>query len=289
MPTKKYTGGCICSCCRENKTQSYFYNGLTVQSGKAVGICKECCKTKLDKYTAIIGLDGAMWSLLGELGVPFIKDKWKSAQQSAKISIGQGNLNVDVIGIYMRLLKESGNIYQGFWDSDTNIEELLEKTVNQTKDDRLDLVLMNKKWGKYDDVKAYTFLEETFNEYTKNLLNMDANLENRYKDLCVAEYAKRKAQESGDIQEISKAQDNLTKQLKLLKLDDFKPESVDEREKFIDRLAWMIEETEPAEEEDLEKYRDIAGFEEAFSQIMRSMRNLLVGNREYPDIPKEEM
>ena len=51
----------------------------------------------------------------------------------------------------------------------------------------------------------------------------------------------------------------------------------------------MIEETEPAEEEDKEKYRDIAGFEHSFKEIMRSMKNLLTGSRDFPDIPSEEM
>ena len=117
---------------------------------------------------------------------------------------------------------------------------------------------------------------------------MDTNLRNRYRDLCKAEYAKRKAEENGDVNEISKAQDNIIKLLKLLKLDDFKETSVDPREKFIDRLAWMIENEEPAEEEDKEKYRDIAGFESAFKEIMRSMKNLIAGTKEYPNVPKGE-
>lgn len=50
----------------------------------------------------------------------------------------------------------------------------------------------------------------------------------------------------------------------------------------------MIEEDEPAELEDREKYRDIAGFEKSFSEIMRSMKNLIAGTREYPDIPRDE-
>ena len=71
--------------------------------------------------------------------------------------------------------------------------------------------------------------------------------------MCKAEYAKRKAEDNGDINEISKAQDNIIKLLKLLKLDDFKETSVDPREKFIDRLIWAIENEEPSEEEDRKK------------------------------------
>ena len=77
--------------------------------------------------------------------------------------------------------------------------------------------------------------------------------------------------------------------VKALKLDEVQKE--DERsdtDRFIDRLIWQIEETEPAEDEDEAKYRDIAGFEKAFKNIMRSMQNLIAGTREYPDVPKEE-
>ena len=75
----------------------------------------------------------------------------------------------------------------------------------------------------------------------------------------------------------------------MLNLSDFKKNESDERKQFIDRIAWMIEETEPAEEEDESKYRDIAGYEKIYDSFMRSMRNILTGDRNYPDIPKEEM
>ena len=106
--------------------------------------------------------------------------------------------------------------------------------------------------------------------------------------MCRAEWHKRKADESGNIGEITKAQDSLNKQLALLGLNHFKKVETDERKLFIDRIAWMIEETEPAEEEDESKYRDVAGFERIFNSFMRSMRNILVGSRDYPNIPKEE-
>lgn len=281
-----------CPSCRTVKREGNFYVGLGIQNNGRLPICKECCHNKLIKYSAILGNEGGAWALFGELGIPFIRDAWKSAQIGAKSSATQGGTNTDELSVYLKRLKDKGVGYQGFWDSDTTLEELTSSNGQKKKakavDSVDDLNAMQNKWGVYDSQDAYDFLENTFNDYTSDLYDMDANLTNRYKDLCIAEYAKRKAQEGGDIAEISKAQDNVTKQLKLLKLDDFQPETTDEREKFIDRLAWMIEETEPAEEEDINKYRDIAGFESAFNEIMRSMRNLITGSKEYPDIPKEE-
>lgn len=280
----------LCAYCRKTKSKGQFYPSIGIQFQERVPICMDCCKSKLDKYSAILGEDAGAWVLFGELGIPYIADKWRVSKISAKTNITKNRGVPDPIKLYIKSIKDGEIIYQGFWDSDVMYNDIFsQKTkVSMIKNDVSDLPAMQKKWGKYDDPEDYEFLEETLMDYTEDLTSIDANLLNRYKDLCVAELAKRKAQERGDIGEISKAQDNVAKQLKLLKLDDFKQESTDEREKFIDRLCWMIEETEPAEEEDRKKYRDIAGFEEAFSQIMRSMRNLLVGNREYPDIPKEE-
>ena len=42
------------------------------------------------------------------------------------------------------------------------------------------------------------------------------------------------------------------------------------------------------EEEDEQKYRDIAGYEVAFANIMRSMKNLNSKIKDYPPVPEEE-
>lgn len=77
--------------------------------------------------------------------------------------------------------------------------------------------------------------------------------------------------------------------MKLLKISDFQRDEKSEDEKFIDKIVWMIEETEPAEEEDEEKYRDVAGYEEMYNEMMRCMRNLLTGTKDFPDIDPENL
>ena len=129
----------------------------------------------------------------------------------------------------------------------------------------------------------------TFNEYTQELLEMDANLIRRYRDLAKAELRKRKTDESGDIQEIAKAQDSLNKQLALLKLNNFKDNKQSDTEKFIERMAWNIENTKPAECEDTQKYKDFSNFGINWEDIMRTVKNLVSGSREYPDIPRDEL
>lgn len=284
---------CICSNCRQVKTEGNFYIGVAgINTGKRLPICKDCCKTKLDRYTTVIGIDAAMWNLLAELNIPFIKNEWSTALTASKISATKTKKEVDPIGAYLKKLSETGSVYQGFWESDTMVTQLLKgrSQSQQQKDNTSDIELMRKKWGKYDDSNdAYIFLEETFNDYTEDIYDMDANLVNRYKDLCIAEYAKRKAQESGDTSEIAKAQDMIAKQLKLLKLDDFQQNKRSDEEKFVERMAWNIENTRPAECEDLEKYKDFSGIGKTWNDIMRCVQNLIAGTREYPDIPKEMM
>ena len=154
-----------------------------------------------------------------------------------------------------------------------------------------DIELMKEVWGKYPDdeyIDAYEFLEKTFQAYTQDFQEMDANLINRYRDLCKAEYRKRKADENGDVSEIKQAQANLTDLLKLLKLNDFQSNQKSEMEKMLERRIWMIENTRPAECEDLNIYRDFSGFEKTWNDILRCVRNLVAGTREYPDVPKDE-
>lgn len=278
----------FCPCCRELKSAAReFTDGYGVQIGKNLNFCKECNNKKLEKYKTYLTPQGAFWVLCSENGIPYIQQVYDIAINLFEKS---ESANKNLLDVYVKKLKQLDKVYNGFWDSDKSLDELEHKNKNnQEISPTSDSIIMEKRWGRFDRPdEAYPFLEELFKDYTENILEMDTNLRNRYRDLCKAEYAKRKAEENGDMNEISKAQDNIFKLLKLLKLDDFKETSVDPREKFIDRLAWMIENEEPAEEEDREKYRDIAGFEKAFKEIMRSMRNLIGGTKEFPNIPKEE-
>ena len=53
-------------------------------------------------------------------------------------------------------------------------------------------------------------------------------------------------------------------------------------------MAWTIENTKPAECRDLDKYKDFSNFNIKWNEIMRCVKNLVAGTREYPNIPKDE-
>ena len=281
----------VCGCCETSKNLTQYYKSPI--DGSFLPLCKNCCRKKMREYEQIVGNQtAALWLVLSELGIPFIYKIWESIEPAVVVA----SVNTDIVMLYLKALIESGLIVHGFWDSDTMLDQLIESSVNrEEKSEDLDLEEQQKIWGRFLtekgelDIEAYNYLNQTFDDYTQDLPEMDTNLERRYRDVAKAELRKRRADESGDIQEITKAQDSLKKILDMLKLSDFQKQETDERKKFIDRMSWIIEETEPSEEEDLNKYRDIAGFEQSFNEIMRSMQNMIAHTREYPDVPKEEM
>lgn len=276
-----------CSNCQSSKAFSNFHNHVVVGK-KYLPLCKACCAKKLKDYITITKSDAAgLWCLLAELGIPFLREVWEPTQKIVFESTSAGR-KPDLFLTYLRTIKELGIVVEGFWQSDMMLDDFIEIGENKKEEVKevIDLNEQQRVWGKFEP-EDYEFLNFTFNEYTQDLLEMDANLIRRYRDLVKAELRKRKADEDGDIQEIAKAQDNLKKMLDMLNLSNFKKGEIDERRQFIDRIAWMIEETEPAEEEDESKYRDVAGYEKIYDDFMRSMRNTLTGDRRYPDIPPE--
>lgn len=280
----------VCGCCQTAKSPNQFHKS-PMSSGQFLPICKLCCKEKLKAYTEITGSESAaFWLVLSELGVPFIKEVWDNFQVF-KVT---ATPSTDLIMAYLRTLSESGMKIEGFWQSDVMLDMLMDSVVDRdVEKDELDLTEQQKIWGKFMsdgklDIEAYQFLNETFEDYTKDLYDIDANLEKRYRDLAKAELVKRKADESGDIQEIDKAQKTLKNILDMLKLSDFQNSKQSAVEKHIERLAWTIENVKPAECEDLEKYKDFSNFGDTWKDIMRCVQNLVCGTREYPEVPKGE-
>lgn len=288
--TGKYVQS-ICECCGEKRLGSYFYPnyGNQYKNRTKTRYCVDCCAKRFNEYNEFLNEKASLWMVLSELGIPFINNVYEEVM-AQRLSSKAGK-RPEIVGHYIKRLLNYSTIYSGFWDSDVGINEIIKKDIKEEVKNTRDISLMQEIWGKYptdEYVEAYEFLEKTFDDYTKDFQEMDANLTNRYRDLCKAEYRKRKADELGDVNEIKQAQANLTDLLKLLKLNDFQSNQKSEMEKMIERKIWMIENTKPAECEDLDVYRDISGFEKTWNEILRCVRNLVAGTREYPDIEKEK-
>lgn len=279
-----------CINCQSAKPFSNFHNHVIVGK-KYLPMCKSCCSKKLKEYITVTKNDAAgLWCLLAELGIPFLREVWEPAQKIVFESTNAGR-KPDLFLTYLRTIKELGIMVEGFWQSDMMLDDFIKIREDNAEEEIKEVINLNEQqriWGKFEP-EDYDFLNFTFNEYTQELLEMDANLIRRYRDLAKAELRKRKADESGDIGEITKAQDSLNKQLALLKLNNFKDNKQSDTEKFIERMAWNIENTKPAECEDTQKYKDFSNFGINWEDIMRTVKNLVAGSREYPDIPRDEL
>lgn len=276
-----------CPNCQTSKSFSNFHNHILIGK-KFLPYCKSCCSKKLKEYITRTKDEGAgLWCLLAELGIPFLLEVWEPTQKIVFESTNAGR-KPDLFLTYLRTLKELGIVVEGFWQSDMMLDDFVEIGENKEEDNKevIDLNEQQRIWGKFDP-EDYEFLNFTFNEYTQELLEMDANLIRRYRDLAKAELRKRKADESGDIQEIAKAQDNLRKMLEMLKLNEFQSNQLSEEKRAYEYNVALVENYRPSECEELQEYLDKVGYEKEKAILMRSIRNSVAGTRDYPDIPKE--
>lgn len=274
-----------CVGCMKPKEKTSFIQSLNPHHNTYLPLCRACLNSRFKQYQDELKSEGgALWCLCAEMGYPVIREYYNMA-----LGRNKGANGATLFMAYHNTLKEMGFVIEGFWQSDMSLSDFVDMGIEREEkaEKVLDLEEMERIWGKFE-AKDYELLNGFFEAYTKDIDNLDYSLELRYRDVAKGELRLRKANESGDVGEIDKAQKNLKSLLDMLGLNDYGRKDTDERKQFIDRLAWMIEETEPAEEEDEKKYRDIAGFEKAFDNIMRSMRNLNSKVRVYPPVPEEE-
>ena len=276
-----------CPSCQTAKENKYFIQSLSPVHDRFLPLCRTCLMARFKTYKNVLNSDGgALWCVCSEMSYPVIKKYYDMALEK------QDNDNRNLFMIYHSILKDEGFQVNGFWQSDLMLDDIVELSTKtdemaEDKEKAIDLAEQERIWGKFEE-EDYELLNSFFDMYTQDLPNMDAALELRYRDLCKAELRKRKADENGDISEISKAEESLRKNMALLKLDKFQDNKQSEVEKHIERMCWMVENTKPCECEDLEKYKDFSGFGIKWAEIMRCMRNLIANTRDYPEIQKGE-
>lgn len=276
-----------CPCCSTVKDKAKFYPS-PIASGEFLPYCRECVSKKY--YAASKALDsrwGALWCLCMEMGVPLLREKFNLLKAQYDGLDGKGR-RPEPFGLYLALLKDGGVQYRGIFDSDMQLSEFVDLGIEQSLEEPMqkDMDAQRKQWDKvwgkdYDDEDCQR-LDEYFDDYTKDILEMDTAMTLRYRDLCRAELKQFKGEGDKD------TFNQIKTLMSMLKLDDFKDNKQSETEKFIERMAFTIENTKPAECEDLEKYKDFSGFGKTWDGLMRCLQNLIGGSRDYPDIPREE-
>lgn len=276
-----------CPCCSTVKEKSKFYPS-PIATNEYLPYCKECVGKKYRAASqALDSKWGALWCVCMEMGVPLLREKFNLLKAQYDGLDGKGR-RPEPFGIYLALLKDGGVQYRGIFDGDMQLSEFVDLGIEQPPEEptQKDMDAQRKQWDKvwgkdYDDEDCQR-LDEYFEDYTQDLFEMDMAMTMRYRDLCRAELKQFKGEGDKD------TFNQIKTLMSMLKLDDFKDNKQSETEKFIERMAFTIENTKPAECEDLEKYKDFSGFGKTWDGLMRCLKNLVGGSRDYPDIPREE-
>lgn len=276
-----------CPCCSKVKDKTKFYPN-PIKSGEYLAYCRECTSIKFRTAEANLGSKwAALWCICMEMGVPLFKDKFEALKNQYESHSGSGR-KPEPFSMYVAMLKDAQMQYKGIFESDMQLSDFVDLNIGQDDGEisQKDLDAQRKEWDRiwgssYSNDQCER-LDNYYAAYTDSLEQMDAGRMLRYRDLCKAELRKFEGDDGKEVTE------EILKLMKLLKIDSFETQEKSDMDRFIDRLIWKIEETEPAEEEDESKYKDIAGFENSFTHIMRCMQNLLTGTKNYPKIPRAE-
>lgn len=275
-----------CPCCSKVKDKTKFYPN-PIKSGEYLAYCRECTSIKF--RTAEANLDSkwaALWCVCMEMGVPLFKDKFEALRNQYE-SYSSSGRRPEPFSMYVAMLKDAQVQYKGIFESDMQLSDFVDLNIdNNDGMSQKDLDAKRKEWDRiwgssYNNEQCER-LDNYYTAYTDSLEQMDAGCVLRYRDLCKAELRKFEGDNGKEVTE------EILKLMKLLNIDSFESQEKSDMDRFIDRLIWKIEETEPAEEEDESKYKDVAGFENSFTHIMRCMQNLLTGTKNYPKIPRAE-
>ena len=266
--------------------ESEFYNSWSKFSDGKVPYCKSCVNKIYQYYLQETGSEKtALYFTLMKIDIPFIKSIYEDVVNR------QTTFNV---GTYISsLLRNSTNseIWCDFSATDIELNET-ESVIKTIAERKTELDGLEKTWGKQDCVEDYDFLEDTFKRYTQGIEFSNPQQEDLYKDLCRDRLLLRKINDnrySGE-ETLDKVQNRISKTMSTLKVDQYeKQKNKSDIERILEKQIWEIENTEPAEVVDKDEYKDFLNIESEWgNHILRAVKNLLTGSKDYPNITKDE-
>lgn len=281
----------LLNCIGEKKESDFYACWSDFTDGKS-SYCKTCCDN-IFKYYIDNGCSEkmALYYTLAKIDQPFIKEVYEIVlQKKNKV----GNLVGVNISSYLTELHKS-SIKKEIWKDNSctdvmNITELDTKVVTlEEKKERL--IELEKIWGKQEEFEDYEFLEDTFSRYTSDRDELDPRQSDLFRDLCRDRLLLRKINDdryAGE-ESIDKVQARVSKIMGILKIDQFEQlKKKSDVEKILEYQIWEIENTEPAEVVDKEEYKDFLDIKKSWGKdILRCVKNLLIGSKEYPNITRD--
>jgi hypothetical protein len=246
-----------------------------------------------DKLKSAGNLEASLWLTCAEVGVPFIKEIYVKVDNEARSTDSRVRKSIidkkyKYFGKYLQYLnakKTKGKKWDSFDNTDVPLGEI--ETMTKSEEAlKLEAKKFELNWGE-QSVEDYQYLEYRFDIYTKDI-PLTVAQDSLYRQLCLVELAKRKKEATND--STKEEQTQILSLMKTLKIDNFS-EVRDKSlaEQMIETQIALHERTEPFEfYDDKELYRDQCGLGEYWNKhILRCMKNLLAGNKEYPKLIKE--
>lgn len=274
--------------CTGTKLDTDFFDSWSQWDGYKVCFCKNCLNKIYDNYLKKSNSEKvALYYTCLQINVPFMKEVYKSCIKYDK----NGFQQKVTINKYITELTKNYSIKKDIWNdfSVTDINLLEEDKVSNVDKEKMDS--LEDKWGIQDDIKDYDFLENTFERYTQEVEFVNSQQEDLYRDLCRDRLLLRKINDNryGGEETIDKVQNRISKTMSILKIDQFSAkQKKTDIERIIEKQIWEIENTEPSEVVDKNEYKDFLDINKSWGKsILRSVKNLLVGSKEYPHITRE--
>lgn len=277
-------------CNRSYEIKKFYKSDNPNHANKVVPYCTSCCKEIYQNYFKKYGdIKLALWSTCAEIGIPFIQKVYDGLMEKVEKEKEEGTLSstYNYWGQYyvtfLALKKKSDN-WDCFGQTDVDRSSMTSNDEEtQRKINIQDLIL---DWGEQTD-EDYAFLEYRWGFYTDDIKLTPAQ-ESLYRKLCIAELKYQKEVDEGGSGK--EEQDMILKLMKTLKLDNFTQKKEKTlTEQMLEHQIWEIENTEPCECEDLEKYKDFCNIEsDWFKYVVSAVKNLIAGTKEYPLIPRKK-
>ena len=264
--------------CTGNKTESDFYSTFNMWGNGHSRYCKKCLDKIYDYYYKNSNENDkvALYHTLVQENTPFITEVYD------KLSVNMPKVTVNKYLTEINKRTQKQTMWSDFSASDFKLVD------NTSFEDQEEMKKLSKKWGDQCE-----FLEETFKRYTNDDDEEDLSPQrvDLIRDLCNYRLILRKINDStydGDMTQ-EKVQSQIANLLKTLKLDNFEvKKKKSEVEQLLEYRIWEIENTKPAELFDKEEYKDFFDIHKDWGKdILRCVKNLLVGSKEYPKITRD--
>ena len=277
-------------CIGLKKDSEFFSSWSPFHSNGKVPYCKECCNKMFQYYLdETKSAKTVLYYTLMKIDIPFIKSIYEIVNERSLSGDKNGKRTPINVGTYVNELRrysKNKEIWADFSATDVDITEVDAKIqTREVKQKEMDKFLLD--WGEQPNLEDYQFLEYRYSIYTDGIELLPSQ-ETLYRKLCLAELSARRKESSGESSKEDTEQ--IMKLMAKLKIDNFE-EKKDKTdiERILEKQIWEIENTEPAEMVDKEEYRDYLDIGKDWGKhILRAVKNLIIGSKDYPNITKED-